>query len=214
MIDTWNIALFHESVLDLDRWLLTAGFRLDYEGATMDYDCMARLHYRFEPVMNRDKELTVPYDGAISHSHFEILPKISALYKASKAVSLYSTVSKGYRAGGFNTQIFSDILQNLTMNATMNDLGVYLDKPFVSVTARNTEYDPETAWNMELGMRLNRRSFSAELSAYYMDVRNQQLTVFPPGMATGRMMTNAGHSRSMGVETELDWSYGRRGPAL
>ena len=209
MIDTWNIALFHESVLDQDRWLLTAGIRLDYEGGTMDYDCMARLHYRFEPVMNRDKELTVPYYGAISHSHFEILPKISALYKASKAVSLYSTVSKGYRAGGFNTQIFSDILQNLTMNATMNDLGVYLDKPFVSVTARNTEYDPETAWNMELGMRLNRRSFSAELSAYYMDVRNQQLTVFPPGMATGRMMTNAGHSRSMGVETELDWSPGR-----
>lgn len=209
IIDIWNVALFHESLLDLDRWLLTAGIRLDYEGGTMDYDCMARLHYRFEPVMSRDRELPVPYEGAVAHSHFEVLPKISALFKASESVSLYSTVSKGYRAGGFNTQIFSDILQNLTMNATMTDLGVYLDKPFVSVTARNTEYDPETAWNMEMGMRLNRSVFRAEISAYYMDVRNQQLTVFPPGMSTGRMMTNAGRSRSMGVETELDWCPGR-----
>ena len=209
MIDTWNIALFHESVLNLDRWVLTAGIRVDYEGGTMDYNCKARLNYRFEPVMNRDKELTVPYEGVVRHSHMEVLPKISALFKASKAVSIYSTISKGYRAGGFNTQIFSDILQNQTMNATMTDLGVYLDKPFVSVSARNTEYDPETAWNMELGMRLRHGSFSAGISAYCMDVHNQQLTVFPPGMSTGRMMTNAGHSRSMGVETELDWNPGR-----
>jgi len=208
MIDTWNAALFHESVLDLDRWTLTAGIRLDNEGGRMDYDCNTTLHYRFAPAMSKDRELPVPYNGTLTHNHFEVLPKLSALFKASDMIALYTTVSKGYRAGGFNTQIFSDILQNLTMNATMNDLGVYLDRPFVSVNAENTEYAPETAWNMEFGTRLYCESFRVEASAYYMDVRNQQLTVFPPGMSTGRMMTNAGHSRSMGVETELAWNPG------
>lgn len=209
MIDTWNAALFHESVFDLDRWLITAGVRFDYEGGTMDYDCMTRLHYRFAPIMTADRELSIPYKGTVSHSHFEVLPKLSVLFRASADISLFSTVSKGYRAGGFNTQIFSDILQNMTMTATMNDMGVYLDRPFVSVSAKNTEYDPETAWNLEAGTRIHHGSFSVEASAYYMDVRNQQLTVFPPGMSTGRMMTNAGRSRSMGVETELGWTPGQ-----
>ena len=209
LIDTWNAALFHESVIDLDRWLITAGIRFDYEGGTMDYDCNTRLHYRFEPIMAVDRDLSIPYKGTVSHSHFEVLPKLSVLFRASHDVALYSTVSKGYRAGGFNTQIFSDILQNMTMTATMNDMGVYLDRPFVSVSAQNTEYDPETAWNMELGTRIRHESFSAEASAYYMDVLGQQLTVFPPGMSTGRMMTNAGRSRSMGVEAELGWNPGQ-----
>ena len=209
MIDTWNAALFHESVFDLDRWLITAGIRFDYEGGTMDYDCMTRLHYRFEPVMTADRDLSIPYKGTVSHSHFQVLPKLSALFRATGAVSLFYTVSKGYRAGGFNTQIFSDILQNMTMTATMNDMGVYLDRPFVSVNAKNTEYNPETAWNMELGTRIRHESLSVESSAYYLDVRNQQLTVFPPGMSTGRMMTNAGRSRSIGVETELGWTPGQ-----
>jgi len=209
MIDTWNAALFHESVFDLDRWLITAGVRFDYEGGTMDYDCMTRLHYRFAPIMTADRELSIPYKGTVSHSHFEVLPKLSVLFRASADISLFSTVSKGYRAGGFNTQIFSDILQNMTMTATMTDMGVYLDRPFVSVSAKNTEYDPETAWNMELGARIRHGSFSVEASAYYMDVLGQQLTVFPPGMSTGRMMTNAGRSRSMGVETELGWTPGQ-----
>lgn len=209
MIDAWNAALFHESVFDLDRWLITAGVRFDYEGGTMDYDCMTRLHYRFAPIMTADRELSIPYKGTVSHSHFEVLPKLSVLFRASADISLFSTVSKGYRAGGFNTQIFSDILQNMTMTATMTDMGVYLDRPFVSVSAKNTEYNPETAWNLEAGTRIRHESFSAEASAYYMDVLGQQLTVFPPGMSTGRMMTNAGRSRSMGAETELGWNPGQ-----
>ena len=206
MIGSWNMALFHESVFDLGRWFITAGIRLDYEGGAMDYDCLARMHYRFAPIMTNDKELDVPYRGTVRHHHFELIPKLSALFKATDAVTLYATVSKGYRAGGFNTQIFSDILQNLTMNAVMSDLGVHMDRQFVSVSADNTEYDPENAWNLELGTRLKKGSFSAGASAYHMDVHNQQLTVFPPGMSTGRMMTNAGRSRSIGVETEFSWN--------
>ena len=208
LIGTWNAALFHESVLTVGNWQFTAGLRLDYEGARMDFDCLAQLHYRFVPTMKADKPFSVPYRGRQDHGRLELLPKFAALYRANSALTLYTTVAKGYRAGGFNTQIFSDILQNQTMSAMMKDLGVYLDRPIVSVSAENTEYDPETAWNFELGARLRRNDFRAELSAYYIAVSNQQLTVFPPGLSTGRMMTNAGRSRSIGAEAELDWTPG------
>jgi outer membrane receptor protein involved in Fe transport len=207
-IGSWNAALFHESVFTTGRWQFTAGLRLDYEGGRMDYDCLASLHYRFVPTMSADKTFSAPYRGSRHHAVFEVLPKLSVLFEASAPLSLYATLSKGYRAGGFNTQIFSDILQNETMNGLMQDLGVYLERPLVSVSADHTEYDPETAWNGELGARLRKGALRAEASAYYIAVRNQQLTVFPPGMSTGRMMTNAGRSRSLGTEAELSWTPG------
>lgn len=208
LLGTWNLALFHESVFTAGPWQFTAGLRLDYEGGRMDYDCLASLHYRFVPTMPGDKPFSVPYTGRAHHARFEVLPKLSVLYKPNAPLSLYATVAKGYRAGGFNTQIFSDILQNLMMNGLMKDLGVYLDRPIVSVSADDTEYDPETAWNYETGARLRKGDLQAEMSAYYIDVRNQQLTVFPPGMSTGRKMTNAGRSRSIGFEAEIDWTPG------
>ena len=201
---SWNVALFHQSVYRTGSWLFTAGVRIDYEGAWMGYDCLTLLHYRFIPTMKADKALNVPYTGSIGHSRIEVLPKLSVLYEAAEGLRFFSTLSKGYRSGGFNTQIFSDILQRQTMNATMKDLGVYFDQPTAIVTAEHTEYDPEEAWNMEVGGRWCREHFRAEVSAYWMEVRNRQLTVFLPGQSAGRMMTNSGRGRNVGVETEAE----------
>lgn len=208
LIGSWNLALFHESIITVGKWQLTAGLRLDYEGARMDFDCLASLRYQFVPTMAEGKSFSIPYAGTRTYGRLVLLPKLSALYRTGNAISLYATVSKGYRAGGFNTQIFSDILQNMTMDGLMKDMGVYLDKPLVSVSADNTEYAPEQAWNFEIGSRISRSSFSAELSAYAIAIRDQQLTVFPPGLSTGRMMANAARSRSLGVEAQMDWKPG------
>ena len=205
---SWNAALFHQSVFRLGRWTLTAGLRLDYEGASMDYDCLAQLHYQFVPTMKAAKAFEVPYRGNVTHHYFQVLPKVSALFEATDRLRFFGTVSKGYRAGGFNTQIFSDILQYQTMTALMKDLGVYLDKPMVSVVAGNTEYNPEKAWNFEVGARYGKGNFRADAALYWIEVRDQQLTVFPEGMTTGRMMTNAGRSRSLGAEGQLLWQPG------
>ena len=208
LIGTWNAALFHESVYTTGKWQLTAGLRLDYEGGLMDYDCLTTLHYQFLPYMQTPRAFSQPYRGRLAHHRVELLPKVSALFLASDQVKLYATVTRGYRAGGFNTQIFSDILQNMTMDGMMRDMGVHLDRPHVSVSAGNTEYDPETAWNFEAGLRLRSGAFRAECNAYYIAVRNQQLTVFPPGQNTGRMMANAARSRSVGTEAQLEWRPG------
>ena len=214
LLGGWDAALYHESVWELGRWLLTAGIRLDYEGGYMHYDSEAFIHYRFAPVMVSDKGFSTSYKGYRVQHYFQVLPKLSALYECIRGedgyLRAYGTVSKGYRAGGFNTQIFSDILQGQMMTGLMEDLGVYLDNPPALVTAGHTEYKPEEAWNYELGLRFKGGSFwSGEVNTYYIDCRNQQLTVFPPGKTTGRMMTNAGRSRSMGVEAELDYRRSR-----
>ena len=79
----------------------------------------------------------------------QVLPKLSARYSFPENWSASASVTKGYRAGGFNTKIFSDILQNRMMNGLMADLGVYLDRPMVSAVAGNTEYQPEELWDFE-----------------------------------------------------------------
>ena len=63
-------------------------------------------------------------------------------------------------------------------------------------------YKPEKAWNYELGGHFEcwQGRVQSDLDIYFMDCRDRQLTVFPPGTVTGRMMTNAGKTHSMGAE--------------
>lgn len=206
---TGGAALFHESVFSWGRWHLTAGLRLDCELAVMQYDCRSAVDYQFVPIMTAPKTYRLSYAGTASHAHLVLLPKLSLSFEASESLLLYATLSKGFRAGGFNTQIFSDILQNQMMNGLMEELGVYLDRPSVSIGADATQYKPESAWNQEIGLRLRKDGFALEASAYRMDGINQQLTVFPPGQSTGRMMTNAGRSRSLGAEVEMHYAATR-----
>ncbi len=211
---SWGAAVYHESVWSFGRWLLTAGLRLDYEGGYMDYDSQSTVHYLLSSTMSAYRPYTCSYKGSESLGSVQLLPKLSALYamplrQDRDMLSPYACVSKGYRAGGFNTQIFSDILQLRMMNGITSDLGVYLDSSGASVGAADTRYKPEEAWNFELGLRYRRAtSLSAEINAYHIICRNQQMTVFPPGKSTGRMMTNAGRSLSSGVEAQIDWRAG------
>lgn len=205
---SWNAALYHESVFPVGRWSFTAGLRIDYEGAWMLYDCLAALHYRMVPFMAAPRAFQDTYTGELSHGGLQILPKLAVQFAPSGKWVLSASVAKGYRAGGFNTQIFSDILQNRMMNGLMADLGVYLDRPTVSAVADNTEYQPEELWNFEAGFGYRGEHFRADATAFYASAVNQQITVFPPGMTTGRMMTNAGRSRSYGVELQASYEYG------
>ena len=217
-INTFGAALYHESYFTLGNLLLTAGLRIDYEGNIMNYCSDAAIHYRFLPTMKDWKEFQTTYEGMVDNHYVELLPKFSALYELGDfggkgKASIFGVISKGYRSGGFNTQIFSDILQNMMMNGLMADLGVYLDDAAAAVTAESTAYRPEKTWNYEIGgkmdIRKDRQRFSASASVFYINCRNQQITLFPPGKSTGRMMANVGRSRSIGAEAALQ--YGIKG---
>ena len=54
-------------------------------------------------------------------NHFdEFLPKVGLTYNLGKAGNVYALFAKGYRAGGYNIQMFSDILQSELQAASRN----------------------------------------------------------------------------------------------
>lgn len=67
------------------------------------------------------------------------------------------------------------------------------------------QYDPEWSYNYELGFHGTIDNLKVEAVAFYIDCRNQQLTTFPAGSTTGRVMANAGRTRSFGAEVSLRW---------
>ena len=206
LLTTGNAALYHESTLIAGRWLLTAGLRLDCELNTMDYDSRATVHYRLSEVMTASRAYETVYEGFRHTGHVRLLPKVSALYDAG-SLKLFATVSQGYKSGGFNTQIFSDILRGEMMEGMMADMGVHLTDS-EKISADNTVYKPETSLNCELGFRYAHGGLRAAASVFRIDCRNQQITVFPPGKTTGRMMSNAGRSASLGGEAEASYTRG------
>lgn len=212
---TGGAAIYHESYLNKGNWSFSAGLRLGYEGNRMNYSSRSLVHYMFSPTMTSFKPVETVYEGSVSDGYVEIMPRLSAsyecggLFRGRGNMRFSAVVSRGFKSGGFNTQIFSDILQNLMMETLMSDLGVYFDGEAVNnVSAGNTVYRPESSWNYETGVKMTvapatETEVDFGVSAFYIDCRNQQMTVFPPGKSTGRMMANAGRSASAGVEAEI-----------
>lgn len=199
-------ALYHESAVSLGKWTLQAGLRLDYEHTSLAYTSRCNTGYTTWHVLpdgTREVYSHTPIhidDGSsLAHDYLELLPKFSAQFAFAPEHEAFASVSRAYKAGGYNTQMFSDVLQQRIMEL-MGMAQLYTLDEIVS-------YAPETSMNYELGVRggMPDGSLKAELTAFYIDCRNQQLTVFPPGSVTGRIMTNAGRTRSMGVELTASW---------
>lgn len=210
LLPDFGAAIYHQSKFTTGNWIFTAGLRADYEAPSMEYHNLADINYRFTMTMQNYKLLETKFDGREHMSFVELLPKLAVQYN-HPAGNVFFSLAKGYKAGGFNTQLFSDILQSRMMNNMMLDLGVHLDNGGSTTydSASATSYKPEYSWNYEIGshLKLPGNSLTADLSMFYIDCRDQQLTVFPAGKRTGRMMTNAGHARSVGLEASLKYSH-------
>ena len=197
----YGAALYHESTYDAGRWRFTAGLRVDFEASKLHYRSYAEATYTTQTPdgTSYPHAILVDQPGTLKQSFTEILPIISVLYRmgSSRRNTLYATVSKGYKAGGFNTQMFSDVLQQQVMKQM--GFGSLYD------VADVVTYKPEKSWNYEVGAHLSTPSHKvqADLALFYIDCRDQQLTVFPEGQVTGRLMTNAGRTRSFGGEASL-----------
>ena len=205
-----GVALYHESALRAGRWRFTLGLRLDYETAQMRYRNRTHTLFTAFPASG-GQPTTVPLDidddGVLSQRFFELLPKltISVDLGSNKRNMLYLSAAKGYKAGGFNTQMFSEVLQQR--------LKAKMGMPDASGALTDiVTYKPERSWNAEAGGHFLTRDarFSADIALFYIICLDQQLTVFPEGQTTGRMMTNAGRTRSFGAEASLRYSPHKR----
>lgn len=208
----WNLGFYHESNIALgDHVNLTLGLRYDLMHTSIEYDSQAFMTMAATVMgINAANTLRSVLDGKAKDDYQQLLPKLGINYKIDHLGSnLYITVSKGYRAGGYNIQMFSDILQSeLNANRQQAMRGDY-DVPHTPEDyekVNNTiAYKPETSWNYEAGAHLNLfdNMLHLDLSAYYMQVRNQQLSVMAGNYGFGRMMVNAGKSHSCGLEASL-----------
>lgn len=200
-IPTFGAAMYHSSKAGVGNWTLSAGVRLDLEHSAMRYSSEGGMSYLFSLTMEDFKPLWSVFEGNEVQTSFEILPSVSCSYSFGDGEA-YLALSKGHKAGGFNTQLFSDILQNRMMSDMMTGIGFHpKDAGDGYSSAEHTKYKPESNWNLEAGTRLRTQDgLSLDLAAFLIECRNQQVTVMPPGNGTGRMMSNAGRSRSSGIE--------------
>jgi outer membrane receptor protein involved in Fe transport len=230
---SYGVALYHHSTWQLGPWQLDAGLRLDHEGQRFIYHCNSLVHLRVTPFMPQYVAFPTTLNGREHQSFTEWTPSLAATYRHGSWTG-HASVSRGYKAGGYNTQLFSDLLQQemtTQMKQTMMSMmggsssgGTTGGRPSTTTATTSTTtyaaastadvndqvaYKPEYSWNYEAGVRFDRKHWHAELTGFYIDCRDQQLTVFPKGVSTGRMMTNAGRTRSYGVESQVSYT-GRR----
>lgn len=209
---TYNLGVYHESNIEITpRLTATLGLRYDYNNVAIDYEASAAVNVAAS-VMGQQVASTVS-SALADHqrNHFdEFLPKVGLTYNLGKAGNVYALFAKGYRAGGYNIQMFSDILQSELQAASRNfrqsgDIRIDHDAAAYDRIAKSITYKPETSWNYELGAHLNLLDsrLQLDLSAFYMQIRDQQVSVMARTYGFGRMMTNAAKSHSCGLEARL-----------
>ena len=196
-----GVAAYGQVTLHLGDWTLDAGLRLDYERVALDYH--SETHTGYDVMHGGNVYASTPIDiddsGHMSRSFTQLLPRV-AVSRGWQGGKAWVSVGKSYKAGGFNTQMFSDVLQQRLMG--IMGIGAAYDAD------RIVGYKPEVAWNYEAGARLDRLAggrLTVEANAFWIDCRDRQLTTFPDGTTTGRVMTNAGRTRSVGVEAQVSW---------
>lgn len=207
-----SLGLYHESnILITDRLKATVGLRLAHDWAKIEYDALAYMNMTGGTAnATATYHLTSHVADNRSKSFTQLLPKFALTYTFDENIgNIYALVSKGYRAGGYNFQMFSDILQTdlnaHQQDAMRGDYDVEHTAADYDAIEETTQYKPEESWNYEIGTHLNLFGGSThlDLSLYYMQIRNQQLSVMMPGSNYGRIMVNAGKSHSCGVEATL-----------
>ncbi len=204
---TWGVALYHQSSVDWKCFTFTAGIRLDYEHASLNYHSETHTGYQVIEAASgsvyHSENIDINDGGGLSKHFIELLPKFSITYHlpTNGESSIYASVSKGYKAGGFNTQMFSDVLQQRLMG--IMGIGAAYDINDI------VGYKPEKAWNYEIGGHFEsaNRRFKGDMALFYIDCHDRQMTIFPDGTTTGRIMTNAGKTRSLGVEASATISF-------
>ena len=207
-----NFAVFHESnILLSDRLKFTLGLRFNVDKVKIEYDALAYMNMTGGTAERQATyHLTSHVVDSRQKTYTQLLPKFALTYSFDENIgNVYALVSKGYRAGGYNIQMFSDVLQTelnaYQQNAMRGDYDVEHTTQDYENIEETISYKPEESWNYEVGTHLNLfdSQLHFDLAIFYMQIRNQQLSQMIPGSNYGRMMVNAGKSHSCGLETTL-----------
>ncbi len=250
-----NMAAYHQSTFNnlfgLEHLNLTAGLRLEYERFVLDHEAC----YAFGQLYGLNGRMTYPdgsvregmtlvpertfsvedlLDGKHHKDDLQLLPRLTLQYaflcgNGSPRSNVYVTVSRGYRSGGYNIQMFNELLQSRMQAAIMHNVAeatipvvesVAMIPADVKAKVRDmlqtmgtqgetdvqgaTWYKPERTWNFEVGGHFNLfdARLQADVSAFIVDTRDQQVSKMTTG-GLGRITVNSGISLSAGCESSL-----------
>jgi iron complex outermembrane receptor protein len=179
--DLKQSAVFGEATVSLfDRLDLTGGLRYYH----FDED----RSQIFDGIFANDSTGTSLVSVPGSTSADGVAPRFIASFKVTDRLRLNAQAARGFRLGGINDPL------NVPL-CTSQDL--------VTFGGRNSWKD-ETTWNYEVGAKtqwMNGRA-SLNLSAFWMDIRDLQLTV-TAGSCSSRLVFNVPKAVSRGLELEL-----------
>ena len=98
---TQGAAVFHQSMLKnflTDNLTLTAGIRLDYEEAALDFSSSMDASFPTPPPSGFESDL----------NFYEVLPRFALNYEFWPGNSIYGAIVRGYKTGGFNVVFESE----------------------------------------------------------------------------------------------------------
>ncbi len=233
-----NLAVFHQSTFNFTKaFSATIGLRLDHDHNSLAYNSAGTINYDFSMTSGRmplnltDLKASPAFQGKLSDNNLQVLPKLAFKYQPNDDLMLYASAAKGHRTGGYNVQMFSDLLQesmrgemtqgikdatNRTLDqyaqmgmpaSIINKIKAGLDQmPSSEAPDVNSAvaFKPEFSWNYEVGTRLKLLggTLHTEAALFFTTIRDQQIARFAPN-GLGRIMVNAGRSRSYGAEVTL-----------
>ena len=224
----FSAALYHQSTLNdlfVKGLSATVGLRLDYEQMRLDYDSSSDpmqfgFSFRMGPMQLEDPDMqaVTALAGKLKHDYLQLLPKFSLQYEWAKNNNVYLTIAKGYRSGGYNIQMFSDLVQSLMRNdmkqslmnsPTFSSMADLIDRmlPDVEVDVEGTAlYKPEYSWSYEIGTHLTAldNRLAVDVAGFVMSIHDQQVSQFAEN-GMGRVTRNAGRSRSIGGEAAMSY---------
>jgi outer membrane receptor protein involved in Fe transport len=195
----WGAALYHQSTFNnllFKNLSLILGLRLDYEQTKLTYENQAFLSTRSfwngEPLNDIQTHNYGTY-GGLNNSYPLLLPKFALNYSFNKGNNMYVSVGRGYRSGGYNIQMFPDLIQSLIVQRPVS--------PIPDKVIPQIHYKPEYSWNYESGTHLTlwQNKFSTDIAMFCTRIENQQIVRFAKS-GLGRTMVNAAQSRSYGME--------------
>jgi iron complex outermembrane recepter protein len=179
--DLKQMAFFGEGTVRVtDRLDLTAGLRY--------YSFDEDRQQVFDGIFAHDNTGTAVVSVPGSTNADGLAPRFIASFRPTDGLTLNAQVSQGFRLGGINDPL------NVPL-CTSQDLATFSGRD---------SWKNETAWNYEVGAKSQWMGgrVSLNLSAFYMDIRDLQLTV-TAGSCSSRLIFNVPKAVSRGAEIEL-----------
>ena len=176
ILKNWGTGIYGQTKLTAwERFDFLAGLRYDYENADADLNPLTTTTSTAMPTLS----LTSGSSSDLTRNYYAVSPKFGLAWHATPDKMLYATVTRGFKAGGFNS----------------------------IAPAGSESYGEEKSWCYEVGAKTEwlEGRLRANAALFYIDWTDMQLNE-PVLTVPGRYyIGNIGSANSKGVELELNY---------